>query len=77
MPEHRTREREVAAAAAACQRMSRQQQGLMLGASEHRAQARQREGMLRHQMGQASRSRAENLFDYDKLAMSLGRTLDV
>lgn len=32
---------------------------------------------MRHQMGQASRSRAENLFDYDKLAVSLGRTLDV
>ena len=47
MSEHRTREREVAAAAAACQRMSRQQQGLMLGASEHRAQARQREGRQR------------------------------
>jgi phosphatidylinositol alpha-1,6-mannosyltransferase len=32
---------------------------------------------LRHQMGQASRFRAENLFDYDKLAVSLGRVLRV
>jgi len=32
---------------------------------------------LRHQMGQASRFRAENLFDYDKLAVSLGRILRV